>query len=134
MKQVGQEREGDTNLPRFYRWLLKIPLPDYFGLLEKLPLLAGSFVYSLTLCGLWILVILPLPILVFTYPFVGFPLNVILGLSIPAIVTMFWARIQVERVLILWKSMQIQRSQGNIEKMVTEYVELINRRRKRRKK
>jgi len=49
MKQKEQKKVEDTDLPRFYRWLLKIPIPDFFDWLGRRSLFAGLLIYSLVL-------------------------------------------------------------------------------------
>lgn len=115
----------DVNLPHFYRWLLKIPIPDFFDWLARRRLFTGLLAYGFVLGGIFVLMMLPVPIMVFTYLLVGFPLCVILGLLIPAVITILWTRAQMERAYNYWKSLQLQQPQRNIEEAINGYLKIL---------
>jgi len=75
----------------------------------------------------------PVLIMVFAYPLMGFPLNMILGLSIPGVIAIFFVRVQIERDYNLWKSLQNPPIQQDIETRVKEYVALLDKHRRQRK-
>ena len=131
-------RDELERIPAQYRWLvkilLKLPNPSLpFFVLKHFPEFEGIF---------WALVVPCFLILYFffniwLFPFVtlrfGFPLNYVFGFLIPAIIFVFFMRIQLERTILWWKSIHEEPREWQISKRVEELIELLNRRQKRKK-
>ena len=69
---------------------------------------------------------LPIWIMVYTYAFVGFPLNVVLGLSLPAAVVVLWLRVQIERTYNFWQNLMKPSTPWNVDEVVKDYLELFD--------
>lgn len=131
-------RDELERIPTRYRWLvkvmLKLPNPSLpFFVLKHLPEFEGIF---------WGLVT-PLFMAMYVYffawliPFltltIGFPLNVIFGFAIPAVVFVFFLRIQLERTILWWKGIHEEPREWQVSKRVEELIELLNRQQRRKK-
>lgn len=116
------------------RILLKFPNPSLpFFILKRFPEFEGI---------LWAIVVPSLLILYFffmvwLFPFltmlVGFPLNVIFGFTVPAVIFLFFLRIQIERTIFWWRSIHEQPKEWEPSKRVEELIELIERHHRRKK-
>jgi hypothetical protein len=126
LKKKEDERFGARDLPLFYRLLLKIPIPGYFDWLSHRRFWVAAFVYALTLSGLAVFFMLPVWIMVYTYAFVGFPLNVVLGLSLPASVVVLWLRVQIERTYNFWQNLMKPSTPWNVDEVVKDYLDLFD--------
>ena len=62
---------------------------------------------------------------------VGFPLNYILAFLVPSVFALFWLRLQLERALNWWKSIQ-EPLLWDVEKSVEEYANLLEEQRKKK--
>ena len=130
--QVRTERreEKEVKLPFWYRWMLKLPVPNMF-ITRRFPVITGLLLYG----------ILP-PLIVFfcffgvffilTSPVVGFPLNLILALLVPGVFALFWLRLQLERAVNWWKSLREQPMLWDVEKSVEEYTNLLEKQRNKK--
>jgi len=127
MNKEEDELSKATDLPFFHRLLLKIPVPGYFNWLANRRFMVAVFLFGLTLSGLAVVFMLPITIMVYTYPYVGFPLNVILGFSLPAFVIVLWLRVQLERGYDFLKTLQRQPTPWDVEKVVKDYLELFDK-------
>lgn len=125
MKKKRLEVAEDLELPRLSRLLLKLPTVDFFGWLARRGFFVALLIYSLALFGVWLLVASPIVIMVFAYPLVGFPLNIIVGLFPLAIILIFWARLEIERTYNYLKSLQPQKPQRKIEEIIQEYTKIL---------
>jgi len=121
-----------THYRLFVKILLKLPNPGLpFFILKRFPGFEGIF---------WALVV---PIFLALYSFFtlwlfsfatihfGFPSNYVLGVLIPAIILIFFLRIQLERTVLWWKNINEQPREWQISKKVEELAEILNRQRKR---
>lgn len=116
-----------SRIPRVYRLLLKARFSDFFGWLSRRRLLLALFMYSLALCGFLFVIITPMLIMIFTYPIIGFPLNVAAAL-IPVIVfVVLRVRTEAESDLRFLKSVLSQRKLRKVEEILDEYLALINK-------
>lgn len=64
---------------------------------------------------------------------VGFPLNVIFGFIVPAVIFLFFLRIQIERTILWWRNIHKQSKEWEPSKRVEELIELIERQHRRKK-
>jgi len=124
-------------IPLRYRLLVKIllrlpnPSLPYF-ILKRFPELEGFF---------WSLIVPLLLTLYFffnawAFPYlstlVGFPLNVIFGFIIPAVIFVFFLRIQIERTILWWKNIHSQQKEWEPSKRVEELISLLEKQRRRK--
>lgn len=131
-------RDELEQIPTRYRLLvkilLKLPNPSLpFFVLKHFPELEGI---------LWALVAPCLLILYFffnvwLFPFVtlrfGFPLNYVFAVLIPAIIFVFFLRIQLERTILLWKTIHEKPREQQMYKRVEELSKLFRRQQKKKK-
>lgn len=132
--------DGDEfeQIPTRYRLLirlfLKLPNPSLpFFILKHFPEFEGIF---------WALV-MPIFMAMYVYLFlwlipfltltVGFPLNIIFGYAIPAIIFVFFLRIQLERTILWWRNIHKKPREWQTSKRVEELIELLNRQQNRKK-
>jgi hypothetical protein len=133
---VFLSREELDRIPLRYRWLvklfLKLPNPGFpYFVLKKLPEIDGIFWAIVTpilltlyfLSNIWLIAFLSLHF--------SFPFNLLLGLFIPAVIFVFFLRIQLERTILWWKSLQNSHNEWDISKAVEELVELTRKQRRR---
>lgn len=125
--------------PARYRWLLKLflklPTPrlPYF-VLKRFPEMEGMFwavgvpvfLVAYFLFSVWFVS--------FLSEHVIFPFNLTLGLLIPAIIFVFFARIQLERTLLWWKNIRNQSPEWNVSKVVEELTALFREQRRKTKR
>jgi len=129
---VFLSREELDRIPPRYRWLiklfLKLPNPGFpYFVLKKLPEIEGIFWAIVTpflltlyfLSSIWLIAFLSLHFI--------FPFNLLLGLFIPAIIFVFFLRIQLERTILWWKSLQNSHNEWDISKAVEELAELTRK-------
>lgn len=117
-------------IPRRYRLILKLilklPLPAFPGfVLKRLPEIEGVF---------WAILV---PIFLILYFFFGiwwfatasllfsFPFNLMLGLIVPAVVFVFFLRLQLERTILWWKNLKGDHREWDVSKAVREYIALL---------
>lgn len=133
-------REELEQLPFLYRLvvkvLLKMPNPSLpFFVLKKFPEFEGI---------LWAVVTPSLLILYFFFNIwlfslsglrVGFPINliVIFGVMIPAVIFVFFLRIQIERTILWWRNIHEPQKEWDAPKRVEELIELFEKQRMRKK-
>jgi len=125
-------REELEQIPVHYRLLvkllLKLPNPEFpHFILKKLPEIEGVF---------WALVV---PILLTLYFFfsvwlfafltwiIGFPLNIVIGFLVPAVIFVFFLRTQLERAILFWRSVHEQPKEWETSKRVEKLMEIFNR-------
>jgi len=136
--QVLLSREELEEVPRRYRWLLKLflkfpnpSLPQF--ILNKLPWLEGVFwgilvpvfLVSYFFFSIWLLVALTL--------FMSFPFNVLLWLSLPMIVLVLFLRIEIERTILFWRSLRSKHKDRDIAKVTKEFFLLLEKQQKRKR-
>jgi len=135
--RVSLSREELEQIPQRYRWLLKLflklPNPSFpYFVLRRLPEIEGVF---------WAIIVPVFLILYFLFSvwFFGFaslhltfPLNLLLGLLMPAIIFVFFVRIQLERTIHWWKNLSSTRQEWDISKIVEEFAELTRAQQRRR--
>lgn len=125
-------------IPSRYRLLvklfLKLPNPSLpFFILKHFPEFEGIF---------WALVV-PLSLSVFFWvylwfiPFLSlhfsFPMNVIIGLLVPTIPFVLFLRIELDRIILWWRSIHHEPREWQIAMRVEEFVELLHRQQKRKR-
>lgn len=114
--------------------LLKLPNPNLpFFILKRFPEFEGIF---------WAVVV---PILlglytwfnVWLFPFLtqhfSFPLNIIFGFTIPAVIFVFFLRIQIERAILLQRNIHRPLKEWDISKTVEEWIQLLKKHQRRKK-
>jgi len=135
----NQEELELQHLPRHYRWLLKLflklPTPGFpYFVLKRLPEIEGVFwavgipvfLVAYFLFSVWLVAFLSLHVV--------FPLNLMLGLLIPAVIFVFFLRIQLKRTILWWRSLQNPSRRWDVSKAVEEYAELIRKQKRQRAK
>ena len=117
-------------IPRHYRLILKLilklPTPSFPGfILKRLPEIEGIF---------WAILVPIFLILYFWFSIwwfatatilFSFPFNLMLALIIPAVVFVFFLRIQLERTILWWKNLKGDYREWDVSKAVKEYVALM---------
>jgi hypothetical protein len=63
----------------------------------------------------------------------GFPLNYIFGLMIPAMIFLFFLRIQLGRVILWWRNIHEPLKEWDTSKRVEEWVQLLKKQQRRKK-
>jgi len=129
-------REEYERIPPRHRWLLKLvlkfPNPSFpYFLLRKFPEIEGVFWTVVVpvfmslyfLFNAWLIATLSL--------FVSFPFNILLGLSIPAIIFLFFLRIQLERTIHWWRNLKSPVREWDISKATKELIELLREQQKK---
>jgi len=131
-------REELEQLPWRYRLFLKLfmKFPNlrfpYF-VVKKLPWVEGIF---------WALLIPIFLVVYFFFTFwlyvtlsllVGFPLNVIIWLSIPSVFFIVFLRIQFERIIPFWRSLGSQPKDWDVPKFAEEFLLLIEKQHKKKR-
>jgi len=131
-------RDELKSIPLQYRLLvkilLKLPNPSLpFFILKKFPEFEGI---------LWAVVV---PIFFMLYSFfnawlfsflslsVGFPLNVILGFVVPVVIFVFFLRIQLERMILLWRNTHHPLREWDTSKRAEEWIQLLRKQQRRKK-
>jgi hypothetical protein len=122
-------------VPRLFRLLLKLllklPIPGFpHFVVSKLPWFEGIFwalgvpiLLSIYLgISIWLVAYLSL--------YVAFPANILVGLSMPTIVFIFFLRLQVERALLFWRNLRNPPQEWNVSKSVDKLLRLIDEQRK----
>ena len=129
-------REELEQIPLRYRWLLKLflrlPNPSIpFAVLKKLPEIEG--VFWAVLAPIFLVLYFFFDIWLFSYLSLhfGFPLNVFLGLLMPAVVFVFFLRIQLERMILWWRNVRAGSREWEVSRRVEELVEAFKKQRKR---
>lgn len=125
-------REELDQIPPRYRWLiklfLKLPNPSFpYFVLKKLPGIEGIFWAVVTpilltlyfLSSIWLIAFLSLHVI--------FPFNILLGLLIPAVIFVFFLRIELERTILWWKNLQSPSKEWDISKAVEELSEVFKK-------
>jgi hypothetical protein len=121
-------------IPRRYRWLLKLLLklpspsfPDFVT--KKLPGIEGIY---------WAVIV---PILMIAYFYLSFwsvsffsehlafPFNILPLLSVPAILLVILVRTQLERAIVLLRSLKGSNKDWNVSRVAAEFEELLRRQR-----
>lgn len=130
-------REELDQIPPRYRWLIKLflrlPNPGLpFFVLRKLPGIEGIFWSVVTPILLTIYFLFSIWFVAFLSLHFIFPFNLLLGLLIPAIIFVFFLRIQLERTILWWKSLQSPGKEWDISKVVEELAELTRKQRQRK--
>jgi hypothetical protein len=124
--------------PRLFRWLLKlllrVPIPGFpYFIVSKLPWFEGIF-WAL---GVPLLLAMYLMISVWLVAYlsihVAFPANIIIGLSVPSTVFIFFLRIQVERTLRFFQHLRAPPQEWNVSESVDRLVQIIDEQRKQKK-
>jgi hypothetical protein len=114
--------------------LLKLPIPGFpFFILKHFPEFEGIFWSIFTPILLMLYAWFQFWWFVFLSTFVGFPLNVIFGFALPAVIVIFFLRIQLERAILRWKKSHEPTKEWVPSKSVEELLELFERQRKRKK-
>lgn len=130
-------REELEQIPPRYRWLIKLflkfPNPSFpYFILKKLPEIEGVF----WAVGVPIFLTIYFSSSVWLFAFLSFhvifPFNILLGLFIPAIIFVFFLRIQLERTILWWKNLRSPSKEWDISKIVDEFAELTRKQRQRR--
>jgi len=129
---VSLSREELDQIPPRYRWLiklfLKLPNPGFpYFVLKKLPGIEGIFWAVVTpilltlyfLSSIWLIAFLSLHVI--------FPFNILLGLLIPAVIFVFFLRIELERTILWWKNLQSPGKEWDISKVVEELSEVFKK-------
>jgi len=132
-------RDDLERIPTRYRWLvkilLKLPNPSLpFFALKHFPELEGIFWALVAPCFLVLYFFFNIWLFSFVTLRFGFPLNWVFGVLIPAIIFVFFLRIQLERTILWWKSIHEEPREWQTSKRVEELIELLNRRQKKQKK
>jgi hypothetical protein len=106
--------------------LLKFPVPGIpFFIVRRLPSLEGIVhglflpIFTL-LIGLFTLWLIPTSTLL-----LGFPLNIILTLTVPGLIFAIYIRIELERSINWWRGAFGSQTQRDTSKAVEELVELF---------
>lgn len=129
--------EDLEQVPRRYRWLLKLflklPNPRFpYFLLQKLPEIEGFF---------WALIIPVFLVVYFLFSFwlfvalsrlIVFPFDFLIGFFIPAIIFVFFLRIQLGRTLVWWKSLRHSPRKWQVSEVLDELAELFEKQQKNR--
>lgn len=118
MSQTEAKKIDRNQLPLIYRLLLKIPGANFFGSCSS-----GIF---------WAIVI---PIFLFLEFFLtmilllafSFPMNIVAAAAIPAVVLLIFARISLERSINWWNLAIGETTTRNIDEMIPEYLDLVNK-------
>lgn len=114
--------------------LLKLPNPSLpFFILKKFPgfegilwaVVAPIFLMLYSLFNAWLFSFLTLS--------VGFPLNVILGFVMPAVIFVFFLRIQLERMILLWRNIHNPLREWDTSKRAEEWIQLLRKQQRRKK-
>ena len=117
-------------IPRHYhlilKLILKLPTPSFPGfILKRLPEIEGIF---------WAILVPIFLILYFWFSIwwfatatllFSFPFNLMLALIIPAVVFVFFLRIQLERTILWWKNLKGDYREWDVSQAVKEYVALM---------
>jgi hypothetical protein len=116
------------------RFFLKLPNPSLpFFILRRFPEFEGI---------LWavvipIILVLHFYFIVWLFPsatlLFGFPLNYIFGLMIPAMIVLFFLRIQLARVILWWRNVHEPLEEWDTSKLVEEWVQLLKQQQRRKK-
>lgn len=108
--------------PRLPFFILK-HLPEFEGILwaAVVPILLGLYFWF----SIWLFPFLSLR--------VGFPLNIILGLLTPAVIFLFFLRIQLERTILWWRNIHQSSKEWDTSKSVEEWVQLLKKQQRRNK-
>jgi len=116
------------------KMLLRLPIPSFpFFILKRLPEFEGIFWGIIAPILLFIYAGFQFWWFVFLSALVGFPLNVIFGFALPAVIIIFLLRIHLGRAILLWKNSREPTKEWFPAKSVEELIELFERQRKRRK-
>ena len=129
--------EDLEQIPRHYRWLLKLflklPNPRLpFFLTRRLPEIEGLYwavIVPIFFVLLFYLIVYLVPFLSLHF---AFPLNIIIEFLILLPLPIMFLRIQAERTLLLWKTYRSTSTEWNVTKVVEELFELRRKQRKAR--
>jgi hypothetical protein len=130
--------EDLEQVPKRYRWLLKLflrlPNPRFpYFLLRKLPEIEGFF---------WALIVPVFLLVYFLFSFwlfvtlsrlIVFPLDFLIGFSIPAIIFVLFLRIQLGRTLAWWKSLKHSSRKWQVSEVLDDLVELFEKQQKNKR-
>jgi len=122
------ERIDIEKLPLIYKLIMKIPLPSlttFFGELHGIfwAVIVPIFIVATFLSGFVTLVYFP------------FPINVITFAIVPTTIFLFFLRVTVERFINEWNAMVNEsKLDWNVDKLVNEYLEILDRQKKREEK
>ena len=111
-------------LPLIYRLLLKLPLPSLESFVQESQGIFWAVIVPVCLVlyavvGFWTLI------------YFSFPTNVILFLTVPTIIFLFFLRIMLERFISEWNAMiGGSEKEWNIEKLVDEYLDIVRKRKR----
>lgn len=115
--------------------MLKLPNPNFpFFVLRRFPSFEGIF-YAIILpifvffSGVFLLWLFPMASLA-----LGFPLNVVLTLLLPATVFVVFLRVQIERKTNWWRSIFWPPVEWNPSKSLDELTELFKKQQRHRRK
>lgn len=131
-------RDELERIPLGYRllvkMLLKLPNPSLpFYVLKHFPELEGVFWALVVPCFLILYFFFNIWLFTFMTLRFSFPLNYVFGVLIPAIIFVFFLRIQLERTILWWKTIHEEPREWQTSKKVEELIELLNRQQKREK-
>lgn len=122
-EELRKIREED--LPFFYRLLLKIPIISFTS--------SAAGLFWAIICPLFI-------ILSFFFDFIillsfPFPINCIIAAIVPAIIFVVFLKVMLTRLINWWNNFVVSGyTQRKIEEVIDEYVALINKGQKTKKK
>ncbi len=115
------------------KMLLGLPIPGFpFFILKRLPEFEGIFWAIITPILVYLYAWFQFWWFVFLSTLVGFPLNVIFGFPVPAVIILFFLRVQLERANHQWRKIHEPTKEWAPSKSVEELIELFERQRKRK--
>ena len=125
-------QEELDRVPILYRWTLKLLLrfPNLgfqTFILRRFPEVQGIFWAILVPALLILYFLVGFSLVLFLSYSVSFPFNVLIGLLIPAFVFVAFLRIQLERTVAWWRSLQSPTKEWDISRVTAEFIEILKK-------